>query len=206
MNQEQTAKRTSTSARPLAFAIAYFSALLIFAGVYYSMPDTDFHHQSIKFEPSSVAHLDALKDGLNSALQVQRYSDGPYGVSVSFTPVYNLTFPARNTITFSVGYYYYYQLAIDQGWPALISRCGPSEKQKNFYLRTLSYRMTAAASSGGRSITVRSETPQLSGCDLSVLQLLYHSIEKTPEGFQAMVAITPQLNALLEAVSEWPSQ
>jgi hypothetical protein len=34
------------------------------------------------------------------------------------------------------------------------------------------------------------------------LQLLYHSIEKTPEGFQAMVPITPQLNAILEAVSE----
>jgi hypothetical protein len=38
-------------------ALAYFAVLLVFAWIYYAMPDTDFYHQSIQFEPSSVEHL-----------------------------------------------------------------------------------------------------------------------------------------------------
>jgi len=202
MNRKQTAKQTGARVTPRTIAIAYFAALLVFAGIYYWMADTDFYHQSIKYEPNSVAHLNRLKDALNDVLQMRRFASGPYGVTVSFTPVRELTFPAKNTVTFTVGYYYYKQLATDEQWPALISHCGPSEKEKNFYLHTMSNRMTMAASYGGQSITVHSETPQLSECDLGVLRLLYRSIEKTPEGFQAMVSVTPELNALLKAVSE----
>lgn len=187
--------------RPRTFAFAYFAVLLIFAGIYYCMPDEDFYHQSIKYEPTSVAHLEALKSALNEALQMRFFGTGPYGLSVDFTPVRDLAFPAKNTVTFTVGYFYYKLNATDLEWPVLTSHCGPSEKQRNFYERSLSYRIITAASYGGSSITIRSETPQVSECDRAILQLHYRSVEKTSEGFQAMVSIKPELNSLIEAVS-----
>jgi len=54
MNRKQTAKQTGARVTPRTIAIAYFAALLVFAGIYYWMADPDFYHQSIKYEPNSV--------------------------------------------------------------------------------------------------------------------------------------------------------
>ena len=186
---------------PRRIALAYFAVLLVFAGIYYAMPDTDFYHQSIQFEPSSVEHLRRFQAGLDEALGIQQFGKGPYGVTVSPGSVHDLSFPFTNYVRFTMGYYYYNQQASESDWALLTSHCGPSEKLQPFYLRNIGYRMNTFASSGGHSVTIRAETPQLTECDIGVLKMLYTSIERTPEGFQAMAPVSPELNDLLQAVS-----
>jgi hypothetical protein len=188
--------------KPIAFAAAYFVLLVVCTGIYCFMPDTDFYHQSIKNEPASVARRKALTDALGGALEIDINAGGPSGASVSYVPPYELAFPDRDYVSFTVGYYYYLLNADQQQWATLTSRCGPSERPKNFYERTLTFRMRTAASIGGRSITVRGQAQQLTDCDLDVLRLHYRSVERTREGFQAVLPITPDVNSLIETVSE----
>jgi len=188
--------------KPRAIALAYFIVLLLFTGIYYWVPDTDFYHQSIQFEPNSRAHLKSLQRAMSDSLKIEAFQGGPFGTTVSFIPAHDFHFPPGDSMTFTVGYYYYNLSASREQISTLTSRCGPSEKEGNFYRRTLSYQMTTFASSSGTSITVHAQTPQVNECDLDVLRLLYRSIERTQEGFQAMVQINPDINNLIAAVSK----
>jgi hypothetical protein len=66
----------------------------------------DFYHQSIEHEPSSIAHKDQLQQELTDAFKIEGFSVGPFGTSVSYTPVNEISFPNIDTLQFAVGYYY----------------------------------------------------------------------------------------------------
>lgn len=188
--------------QPLGIGIIYFITLLLFSIIYYFLPDEDFYHSSIQYEPATVEHKKRLEEIINKDFNIAKYSSSPGTILVDSGHAYDFNY-SSGEVRFSI-YYYYYEFADNEKeWAAVQSQCGKSETESTFYKRTVVLNIRMSASSGQIPHTVRA-VPQsaLTSCDRESLSGRYKEFETTKEGFQAMVDITPEANDLLIAVSE----
>jgi hypothetical protein len=186
---------------PLRIAGLYFSALAVFAVIYYFMPTSYFFHTTIQNEPATEQHRDQFEAAINHDLAIDAFDVTPLHLTVSSNQAHNFEYH-RTFITFVTPYYYYKFTETDEERHELEKQCGESERP-GFFRRTIDLNLTMSASISRTRTTVRAK-PQapLGACDVQILNLLYKSFEKTDYGFQAMVDTSPNTQDLLIAVSE----
>ncbi|WP_413988681.1 potassium channel family protein [Labrys okinawensis] len=192
----------NTLQQPFGIGVIYILTLLSFSIVYYYMPDEDFYHSSILYEPATVEHKKRLEEILNKDFNIERYPSSPGNIFVDSSHAYNFNY-GFDEIRFSIYYYYYEDADSEREWAAIQDKCGKSERNSTFYKRTVVLDIQMSASSGQIPHTVHA-IPQgdMSSCDREILSDRYKDLEITKQGFQAMVDITPEANDLLIAVSE----
>jgi hypothetical protein len=185
---------------PRGIGGAYIVVLLAFAMLYYFMPDNNFYHTTIQYEPATVAHRDQFQTAINKDLRIEKYDTKDTGFAVSTIWADDFTY-RTGSASFRIAYYYYNFEESDRS--TFEGRCGASEKSSPLYRRTIRITLAMATSASGLTETVRGRTEQpINGCDREVLGKIYKSFEITADGFQAMVTTSPNTLDLLHAVAE----
>jgi hypothetical protein len=180
---------------------AYLGMLVIFAIAYYFMPEDDFYHQTIQFEPATVQHREQFENAINSAFELDKFDITPQHLTVSSNKANNFIYRS-DSISVDLEYYYYRFARTAEEWSAIEATCGPSEKESTFYKRSMNVTITTFASVSRTSITVRAKSQRpITECEFEILGLLYKSVEKTDHGFQAMLDTSSNTQDLLLAVS-----
>src|SRR5262249_2241832 len=145
------------SMTPRTIGLVYLAFILAFAVAYFFMPETDFYHGSIQYEPSARDHLRRLQDAIDSQLGIKTFKDTPSGLRVGSSSVNAFSF-TRGGATFDLSYYYYVFAADEREWSDLVKRCGKSERDSRFYRRTVDLRVMLTPSGSGRAASVHAKT------------------------------------------------
>ncbi len=187
---------------PRGIGGCYLLALFVFAVGYYFMPDEDFYHTTIQYEPATVEHRKQFEKAIDQDLRLEKFNETPHHLTVSSNQAHNFTYRAE-AISFEVSYYYYRFADSDEEWSGLEAKCGKSERASRFYKRSLEFTIVMSASISRTTATVRAKPERpINECDQQILSAIYRSFEKTDYGFQAMVSTSPNTQDLLIAVSE----